>query len=92
MIARVPDPGDGRGLLVELTRDGVALVDRVAPAHVANERALLQALDDGEQASLAALLRKLLLAFEQARPAPPPSGRGGRRRRRVRPPGDAGRR
>jgi DNA-binding MarR family transcriptional regulator len=81
LITRVSDPADGRGLLVELTREGLALVDRVAPAHLANERELLEPLTEDEQATLAALLRKRLLAFEQTQPAPPPSGVGGRRRR-----------
>jgi DNA-binding MarR family transcriptional regulator len=77
----VPDPADGRGLLVELTPAGLELVDRVAPAHLARERELLAPLTETEQATLAGLLRKRLAAFEQTRPAPPPSGRGGRRRR-----------
>lgn len=84
LVRRVPDPNDARGMLVELTGRGRRLVDRVAPEHLANERALLAALTEEEQATLAALLRKLLVAFESEQPAPPPSGRGGRRRRRCR--------
>lgn len=79
LIRRVPDPRDGRGLLVELTPDGVTLVDQIAPAHLATERTLLQALSTGEQGQLAALLRKLLVGFEREYPAPPASGPGGRR-------------
>jgi DNA-binding MarR family transcriptional regulator len=85
LVRRMPDPQDGRGALVELTRKGSKLVDRVAPAHLATERALLDALDDDDRAALAALLRRLLVAFERERPVPPPSGVGGRRRRRARP-------
>lgn len=84
LIRRVPDPGDGRGLLVELTAKGRRLVDRVAPLHLANERALLSPLSDRDQDALARLLRKLLLAFEHERPAPTSAGRGGRRRPRAR--------
>jgi DNA-binding MarR family transcriptional regulator len=84
LVTRVPDPADGRGLLVELTGAGLALVDRVAPEHMANERALLAPLGAGEQAELARLLRTLLHAFERAQPAPPAGGRGGRRRHRRR--------
>jgi DNA-binding MarR family transcriptional regulator len=83
LIRRIPDPEDGRGLLVELTRKGVALVDRVAPAHLENERTLLDPLSDEEQATLAGLLRKLLSAHEREQPAPPPTGRGRRRRERM---------
>ena len=86
LVRRVADPADGRGILVELTRKGARLVDRVAPAHLANERALIGALSEGEQATLAELLRKLLRAYEREQAAPPPSGIGGRRRRRRRAP------
>lgn len=79
LVSRVSDPEDGRGLLVELTADGLALVDQVAPAHLANERALLTPLTEAEQATLINLLRKLLSAFEREHPTPP-SGRGGRRK------------
>ena len=80
LVKRVPDPEDGRGVLVELTRKGLALVDRVAPAHLDNERELLSVLDADEQETLSALLRKLLLDYEARQPTAPPSGRGGRRR------------
>ncbi len=78
LITRLSDPTDGRGLLVQLTPTGVQLVDKVAPAHLANERSLLQALSAEEQIQLADLLRKMLSGFERERAAPPPS----RRRRR----------
>jgi DNA-binding MarR family transcriptional regulator len=82
LVERVSDPGDARALLVQLTPEGVALTDRIAPLHLDNERELLSALDQTEQRALAELLRKLLLAFESREPIPPPSGRGGRRGRR----------
>jgi DNA-binding MarR family transcriptional regulator len=64
LIARVPDPQDARGRLVELTGAGHRLVDELAQAHLDNERALLSALTRQEQRTLAALLSKLLSAFE----------------------------
>jgi DNA-binding MarR family transcriptional regulator len=64
LIARVPDPEDARGRLVELTSAGHRLVEELAPLHLANERALLAALTVQEQRELAALLAKLLAAFE----------------------------
>ncbi len=82
LVKRLADPDDGRGILVALTAKGVRLVDRVAPEHVANERRLLAALTDGERSELAALLRKLLAAYEREHPAPPHAGRGGRHRSR----------
>jgi DNA-binding MarR family transcriptional regulator len=82
LVKRVLDPEDGRGLLVELTREGLSLVDRLAPVHLANERDLLAPLTEEEQTTLAALLRKLLRSFEQEQPTPP-GGRGGRRKRQT---------
>jgi DNA-binding MarR family transcriptional regulator len=81
LIERVPDPDDGRSVLVELTPAGLALVDDVAPAHLANERRLLAALSADDQRQLIGLLRKLLRSFEAGMQLPPPSGRGGRRKR-----------
>ena len=83
LVRRIPDPGDGRGLLVELTRKGRTLVDRVAPVHLDNERRVLAPLTAGEQTRLAGLLRKLLYTFESEQPTPPPTGRGGRKKIRA---------
>ena len=71
VVTRAPSSDDARGVLVTLTAKGVELFDRVAPVHLANEDVLLSALDDGERAQLAALLRKLLVAFEHERSASP---------------------
>ncbi|HEY2702659.1 MAG TPA: MarR family transcriptional regulator [Candidatus Dormibacteraeota bacterium] len=77
LIRRVPDPDDGRGLLVALTRRGRTLVESVGPAHMANERALLRGLTTDEQEQLAGLLGKLLRSLELERPTPPPRSPGG---------------
>lgn len=71
LIERIPDDRDGRSLLVALTPEGMALVNEVAPRHLANERRILEILSTAEQATLAGLLRTLLLAFEREQPAPP---------------------
>jgi DNA-binding MarR family transcriptional regulator len=68
LIERVPNENDGRSLLVALTPAGVALVDRVGREHLANERGMLAPLTPEEQATLAALLRRLLIAFEREQP------------------------
>jgi DNA-binding MarR family transcriptional regulator len=86
LVQRVPDPEDGRGLLVQLTRKGRGLIDRAAPLHLANERRLLAPLSADEQRNLASLLRKLLVTFEREQLTPPPSGRGGRRKSGARRP------
>jgi DNA-binding MarR family transcriptional regulator len=64
LVERVADPDDRRGLLVELTRRGRALVRRVGPSHLETERRLLAALTPAEQGELARLLRKLLIGLE----------------------------
>ena len=71
LVARIPDPADGRGVLVELTAKGREAIERVVPDHLANERLLLSSLTRDEQNTLAALLRKLLAALEQTEPPPP---------------------
>lgn len=65
LVERHADPADGRGQLVGLTIRGRELADKVAPAHLDNERRLLAALTNEEQQALAGLLRKLLTAFER---------------------------
>ncbi len=80
LIRRVPDPQDGRGILVELTHKGVTTADQVAPQHLANEQALVASLSREERETLSSLLRKLLSNFEREQPVPPPTGVGGRHR------------
>ena len=80
LVERVPDEHDKRSLLVALTPAGEALLARVAPLHLANERRMLDSLGPEEQTALAGLLRTLLIAFENEQPIPdpvrsPPKGR-----------------
>jgi DNA-binding MarR family transcriptional regulator len=84
LVRRVPDPGDGRSILVELTPRGRRLVDKVAPLHLENERRLLGPLSEPERTALAETLKKLLLAFETEEPVPPPAPRSRRHRRDAR--------
>lgn len=65
LLTRRPDPADGRGVLVQLTPEGVRLVDRIIERHLANERRLVRALPKAEREQLAGLLRKLLQAHEE---------------------------
>lgn len=72
LVERLPDEHDRRSLLVGLTPAGEALVARVAPLHLANERRMLDALGPEEQQVLAGLLRTLLISFENDQPVPDP--------------------
>ena len=64
LLERRPDPADRRGVIVRLTSGGAAKVDAALADLLDRERGLLEVLaaDEGEQ--LAALLRRLLAAFE----------------------------
>jgi DNA-binding MarR family transcriptional regulator len=64
LVTVEPHPADMRVSFVCLTGDGERLFDRAAPAHLAGEEDLVLALSTEEQATLATLLRKLLLSFE----------------------------
>ncbi|WP_104655547.1 MarR family winged helix-turn-helix transcriptional regulator [Ralstonia insidiosa] len=59
-VERRPNPEDGRGTLVALTKAGFALIDKAVSAHVENQRAVLSVLSDAEQRQLAKLLAKLI--------------------------------
>ena len=64
LVARALDPSDKRGSLVSLTERGRDVFEVVVPAYLANEARLLGSLTADEQATLAGVLRKLLVAFE----------------------------
>lgn len=65
LVERHADPDDRRGTLVALTTEGRKLVDKVVEKHLDNEAELLSPLTRAEQASLDALLRKLLSGVER---------------------------
>jgi len=64
LVKRIPDPGDRRGTLIQLTNKGFNVIEKAVEAHVANEHHLLSVLEEAERKALAQLLRKLLISFE----------------------------
>jgi DNA-binding MarR family transcriptional regulator len=60
LIARGPHPNDRRGIVVQLTEKGLALIDEAVTAHVANEHQILVGLTQAEQETLSRLLEKLI--------------------------------
>ena len=70
LVRREPDPDDGRGVLVVLTKLGEELFDALAPRHLANEARLVAALSPAEQAELARLLQTVLVEFEPTQDRP----------------------
>jgi DNA-binding MarR family transcriptional regulator len=69
LVERGPDPASRRTTRIRLTARGRALFERVVPEHLAAERRLLAALSADEAATLAGLLRKLLVELEGSEPA-----------------------
>lgn len=66
LISRQPNPDDRRGSLVVLTEDGLATIDAAMGLHAEAELRLVAALDATERATLADLLRRLVIATESA--------------------------
>src|SRR5262245_48416155 len=64
LVARLPDPDDRRGVIVELTDRGLALVDDAVAAKGENDRRLLARLDASDVQALEDLLRKLPAILE----------------------------
>ncbi|ACR30609.1 MarR family winged helix-turn-helix transcriptional regulator [Burkholderia glumae] len=63
LVERVPNPQDGRGMAVRLTREGLALIDKAVNVHVDTQNLLLGGLDRDDRQILAALLKRALLAL-----------------------------
>jgi DNA-binding MarR family transcriptional regulator len=64
LVARLPNPNDRRGHLVELTDEGRKLIDTAMERHVDAERRCVQALSATERKTLERLLRALLRSME----------------------------
>ena len=65
LITREPDPHDGRGSLVTLTRSGMDAVDSAMEDLLENERELLQNLTVKDREVLSDLLSKLVTEFDE---------------------------
>lgn len=66
LVARSIAENDGRGRLIELTPEGLGLVDRVVVKHWDNEERLLAPLSAAERATLVSSLRTLLVSLESS--------------------------
>lgn len=67
LVRRVEVTFDGRGKLVGLTAEGLALVDRMIGVHLDNERRLLECLSTTELDQLQTLLGRLTASLEERR-------------------------
>jgi DNA-binding MarR family transcriptional regulator len=64
LVAREPNPDDGRGVYVSLTAAGKKLQEEAMAAHQVNEEELLTPLTRIQREGLNSILRDLLIAFE----------------------------
>ena len=63
-MRRLADPNDRRGVMIELTDEGLEVVDAAVAANTVSDRQLLGRLDPDELATLEEILRKLLGGLE----------------------------
>jgi len=63
-VTRLPDPGDRRGVMVQLTPSGLSVVDAAFDGLIARERELLGDLTEPDRRRLADLLRSLVAPFD----------------------------
>ncbi len=66
LVRRERDPDDRRVVYVDLTEQGLDVIDKVSAAHFANERRMLAGLTDTEQERLADLLSRLETSLDLA--------------------------
>jgi DNA-binding MarR family transcriptional regulator len=64
LVERIPDPADGRSLLVALTDKGLSKARAAIVEDMRTEAELLSGLSENERETLAELLRKLALSLE----------------------------
>jgi DNA-binding MarR family transcriptional regulator len=65
LVQRERDPSDRRGVIVTMTPKGRSVTDRAVTAIAASEQRVLGHLSPDDQDELNALLRRIMLAFEQ---------------------------
>jgi DNA-binding MarR family transcriptional regulator len=64
LVRRLPDPADGRGVMVRLEDGGRRLADAALADLLQIERGVLAVLDPGEHEQLSGLLRTLLITLD----------------------------
>ena len=65
LVARMPDPTDGRGVLVKLTSNGKSAVDRALEELLARENKLLAGISIADRTKLASILRSIVMPFDE---------------------------
>lgn len=70
MVTRKPDPGDRRQLCVELTRRGIAFLEKILPEHFRRVSRLMEALSESERRTMVRLLGKIADRAAEQFPSP----------------------
>ncbi len=65
LVSRTKNSSDGRGKKVALTADGLALVERALPDHLATEESILAGLSSEERKALAGLLARIEVTLDR---------------------------
>lgn len=65
LLARYPDPSDGRGTLVRITAQGITVIDAALESLLQREKELIKSLKPDEQSTLADLLSSILTGLEK---------------------------
>lgn len=65
LVARMPDPTDGRGVLVQLTANGKSAVDRALEELLVRENKMLASISIADRTKLATILRSIVLPFDK---------------------------
>lgn len=66
LVLRLINPDDSRSFLIELSADGLALIDRVVEDHVATQERLLASMPKQERTALKTLLSRAQAAVEKS--------------------------
>lgn len=66
LVLRLINPDDSRSFLIELSADGLALIDRVVEDHVATQERLLAPMSKQERTALKTLLSRAQAAVEKS--------------------------
>jgi len=65
LVARMPDPTDGRGVLVQLTTNGKSAVDRALEELLVRENKMLASISNVDRTKMATILRSIVLPFDK---------------------------
>jgi len=64
LVARTPNPADGRGFLISLTDEGLRVIEEAVTAHVETQQGMVAGLSQTEREDLDRLLKTYLATFE----------------------------